>query len=48
MMSTVSSVNSNTGETYYYADNFYYSQMLLNGTAALRHPLLKITYTVLK
>ena len=47
-MGTVTSVSNTTGETFYYSDNVYYTQTMLNGTAALRHPLLRITYTVLK
>ena len=48
LMGTVTSVSNTTGETFYYSDNVYYTQTMLNGTAALRHPLLRITYTVLK
>ena len=47
-MPTYSYYNSTTGVTYYYADNFYYSQTILNGTGSLRHPVLKLTYSVLK
>ncbi len=48
MMPTTAYYNSYTGATYYYADNVYYSQTVLNGTAAERHPVLKLTYSVLK
>lgn len=48
LMPTLSYYNSNTSTTYYYADNVYYSRTLLNGTDAVRHPVLKLTYTVLK
>ena len=48
LMPTVSSYNSYTGETTYYADTFFYAQNALNGTAAQRHPVLKLTYTTLK
>lgn len=47
-MPTYSYYNSNTGTTYYYADNYFYTQTTLNGTSALRHPVLKLTYSVLK
>ena len=47
-MPTFSRHNSNTDVTYYYADNRYYSLTRLNGTGALRHPVLRLTYTVLK
>ena len=47
-MPVYSYYNSNTGVTYYYADNFYYSQTRLNGTSDLRHPVLRLTYTQLK
>jgi len=48
MMPTLATYNSNTGETFYYADYFYYAQGYLNGTADLRHPEIHLTYTVLK
>ena len=48
LMPTLSYYNSTTGTTYYYTDNVYYSQTRLNGTSALRHPVLKLTYTLLK
>ena len=48
MMPTVSYYDSYSGSTYYYADYYYYSQSYLNGTAALRHPVLNLTYTILK
>lgn len=48
LMPTLSYYNANTSTTYYYADNVYYSRTLLNGTDAARHPVLKLTYTVLK
>lgn len=47
-LSTYSYYNSSTSQTYYFADNIYYSETSLNGTGALRHPVLKLTYTVLK
>lgn len=37
-----------TSTTYYYADTKNYAQGRLNGTRALRHPKLHITYTVLR
>ena len=48
MMPTVSYYNSYTSTTYYYADYYSYTQDVLNGTAAERHPVLKLTYAVLK
>ena len=48
MMPTVSATNSYTSEVYYYADYYFYRQNYLNGTGALRHPVLKLTYSVLK
>lgn len=48
IMPTVSQVNSYTSETYYYSDYFFYRQVVLNGTGAERHPVLKLTYTVLQ
>lgn len=48
IMPTLTYQNSSTGETSYYADYNYYTQCILNGTGAERHPKLKITYTVLK
>lgn len=48
IMPTISYYNSTTGVTYYYADSFFYTQNTLNGTAAARHPQIKLTYTVLK
>lgn len=48
LMPIVSSYNSSTGVTYYYADSYYYTQSFLNGTAATRHPVLSLTYSVLK
>ena len=48
LMGTVSYTDSYTNATTYYADYFYYSQTKLNGTADLRHPVLDITYTILK
>ena len=47
MMPTVS-YTDNHSNTYYYPDYFYYKQNVLNGTGAERHPVLKLTYTVLK
>lgn len=48
IMPTTSYYSTTTGTTYYYADSFYYAQDLLNGTAAARHPVIKLTYTILK
>ena len=48
LMPTLSYYNSTMGTTYYYTDNVYYSQTRLNGTSAARHPVLELTYTVLK
>ena len=48
MMPTIGYYNSYTSTTYYYADYYYYAQDILNGTAAARHPVLKLTYAVLK
>ncbi len=48
MMPTLSFYNSYTSTTYYYADYYYYAQNTLNGTAAERHPVLNLTYAVLK
>lgn len=47
MMPIVSYTDS-YGSTYYYADQYYYTQNILNGTAAERHPVLQLTYAVLK
>lgn len=48
LMPTITYYNSTSGETYYYADYFYYAQSVLNGTAAARHPVVTLTYTLLK
>ncbi len=48
IMPTVSQINSYTSETVYFSDYFFYRQIILNGTGAERHPMLKITYTVLR
>ena len=48
MMPTVSRVNSYTSETYYYSDYFFYQQDCINGTGAVRHPVLRLTYTILQ
>lgn len=40
--------NNTTGLTYHYADNFYYTKTRLNGTSEARHPVLRLTYSVLK
>ena len=48
MMPTITYYNSTSGETYYYADYFYYDQSVLNGTAAPRHPVVTLTYSILK
>jgi hypothetical protein len=47
IMPTIALYNSYTGETYYYADYYYYTQSRLNGTADARHPVLQLTYTIL-
>lgn len=47
MMPIVSYTDS-YGSTYYYADQYYYTQNILNGTAAERHPVIQLTYAVLK
>lgn len=47
IMPTVTTYNSYTGATYYYADTYYYTQSLLNGTSDARHPVLKLTFAVL-
>lgn len=48
MMPTISYYDSYASATYHYADYYYYTQSVLNGTADLRHPVLNLTYTVLK
>lgn len=48
LMPTISFYNSTTAVTYYYADYFHYAQSFLNGTSAERHPVVKLTYTILK
>ena len=48
IMPTVSVYNSYSSATYYYADYLYYTQSRLNGTADARHPVLKLTYAILK
>ena len=48
MMPTVTYYDTYSGVTYYFADYYYYAQDILNGTAADRHPVLKLTYAVLK
>ncbi|MCR5710745.1 MAG: DUF4270 domain-containing protein [Bacteroidales bacterium] len=48
MMGTVSYTDSYNGTTTWFSDYFYYTQTQLNGTAAARHPVLKLTYSVLK
>ena len=48
IMPTVSVYNSYTSATYYYADYLYYTLSQLNGTAEARHPVLKLTYAILK
>jgi hypothetical protein len=47
IMPIVTLYNSSTGATYYYADYYYYTQSLLNGTADARHPVLELTYSIL-
>ena len=48
IMPTISVYNSYTSATYYYADYRYYTLSQLNGTAEARHPVLKLTYAILK
>ena len=48
IMPTVATYNSYSGATYYYPDYFYYSQSRLNGTSDARHPVLKLTYSILR
>ena len=48
MMPTVSVYDSYASTTYYFADYYYYTQSYLNGTADERHPVLNLTYTILK
>ena len=48
MMPTVSTTDSYSGETYYFPDYYFYRQNYLNGTGAARHPVLRLTYSVLK
>ena len=48
LMPTITSYNTSTGATYYFADYFYYSQSYLNGTGDVRHPEIQLTYTTLK
>ena len=40
--------SSSSGSTYYYVDSQNYWMCEINGTAAARHPVLHLTYTVLK
>ena len=40
--------SSSSGTTYYYVDSQNYWMCEINGTAAARHPVLHLTYTVLK
>lgn len=40
--------SSSSGTTYYYVDSKNYWMCEINGTAAARHPILHLTYTVLK
>lgn len=48
IMPTVGISDSSSGATYYYSDYFYYHQDILNGTGAERHPVLRLTYTILQ
>ena len=48
LMPTITYYNSTTSVTYYYADYFYYAQSFLNGTSAERHPVINLTYAILK
>lgn len=47
IMPIISTTDATTSETTYSADCYYYTQCVLNGTAAERHPVLRITYAVL-
>ncbi len=47
IMPVIGVYNSYTGATYYYADYYYYTQSLLNGTTDARHPVLQLTYSIL-
>ncbi len=40
--------SSSSGTTYYYVDSQNYWMCEINGTSAARHPVLRLTYTVLK
>lgn len=46
LMPTVTYIDSNTGQTYYYVDYSNYYQAVLNGTKAARHPVMKLTYAL--
>ena len=48
MMPTLTTYDSSTGASYYFADYYYYAQSYLNGTGDVRHPELQLTYTILK
>lgn len=48
MMPYLTISDSSSGSVYYYSDYFYYQQDYLNGTGALRRPVLHLTYTVLE
>ena len=47
IMPIISITDATTSEYIYRADTYYYTQCILNGTAAERHPVLRITYAVL-
>jgi len=48
IMPTLAMYNSYTSATNYYADYLYYTQSQLNGMGEERHPVLELTYAVLK
>ncbi len=47
MMPILSYYDSYSSKTYYYSDYYNYTQSVLNGTAAERHPVLQLTFAVL-
>jgi hypothetical protein len=48
MMPTIQYSDSYSSSVYYYADYQYYRTGVLNGRSAERHPVLRLTYTVLQ
>lgn len=48
MMPTIQYTDSYNNSVYYYADYQYYRTGVLNGSSAERHPVLRLTYTVLR